>query len=165
MGEVELPLVDADTAIDAAIDVMRRSARSGLVTEVDGKLTVLSLAELVRTWRERGNVRLAQMEPSKPTASISLATLPQRLSVLKWRPIGHDEVRNIMRRQGADHAIVSPGTPLLTVITAHEDIANALFETAVVCRCSVDPQHHIWRPSEVTLTGYCNDCGGSLNCS
>jgi hypothetical protein len=67
MGEVELPLVEADVTIDDALKIMLNAGRSGLVTIHDNQHAVFTVDELVEELRESGNKQLSALTPSGQT--------------------------------------------------------------------------------------------------
>jgi hypothetical protein len=157
MGEVELPLVDADVHIEKAVDTMMEMRRSGLVTVQDGRYVVLTFAELVGQWREHGDRPLSQVVPSTTTvqhrAQRGLAhgvqTMLPRVSV--------DDIFSLVSTEDAEfgvHSLRSLG--MMNVVTIAESLMTRMSGTPVLCKCRHTPDPHPYTREETVAQG--NTC-------
>jgi len=157
VGEVELPLVDRDTAIEAALDVMRNYGRSGVVTTRHGSHVVLTDEDLIDALRESGNLKLREIEPTKKTTAI-----PDEIATTESFTLEHRErLYRDMRVGGMDYGIAIAAT--IRVLTLHEGLAAALSQAVTVCRCRKNPQH-VWRPVQLK-SGKCRLDGEGVDCN
>lgn len=156
MGEVELPLVDRDTAIEAALDIMRRYGRSGVVTTRQGRHVVLTDADLIDALRESGNLKLSEIEPTSQSTAIAEGGAAVEGFTLDHR----DRLFRNMRVGGVDYGIAAAATIL--VLTSQESLAQALNQSVTVCRCQKNPKH-VWRPVQLK-SGKCRLDGKDVDC-
>jgi CBS domain-containing protein len=80
--EVDLPVVSGETSIEAALEVMRTSMRSGLVTARGDRYVVLTDEDLIDAFREHGRREVTQVEPAHRTLVIS-PNLPRYREMLQ----------------------------------------------------------------------------------
>jgi hypothetical protein len=154
MGEVELPLVEAQTKIEEAIEVMLQTGRSGLVTLHGDKHVVLTFEELVKELRERGDKPLSALVPTTRTITVANMATPKRLADMARRPIEQPDVEELIEGAQADFAVAVPRRPLLMmVVTSRERGSEMTGKTPVLCKC--DGGHPYTRAEADERNGEC----------
>jgi|HubBroStandDraft_1064217.scaffolds.fasta_scaffold424505_1 hypothetical protein len=168
MGEVELPLVDAATTLENALKVMKAAQRSGLVTILNGHLTVFELGQVVDELREQGDQPLSKLSPAKRTRMFSLrepAALARgtggisRPSFAGRAPLPAIEAfaGSDAKQAGFDYVVpAGHGGNLISVVTQSESLQMRLEAPPVLCECAVG---HRYTPEQTQArNNKCTKC-------
>ena len=161
MGEVELPVVSADTSIEQALETMRRAERSGIMGARSDDFVVLTDEDLIDGLRDHGYQKVGQIKPRHRTTVVT-PDKPRFRTAIESR--GLDNVLDQVLREDYQHFALHP-VPGATfrVRTMAEAFAGALSRTVVVCTCKTNPRHK-WRPQQLNDPSRCNLDGDSVNC-
>jgi CBS domain-containing protein len=159
--EVDLPVVSGETSIEAALEVMRTSMRSGLVTARGDRYVVLTDEDLIDAFREHGRREVTQVEPAHRTLVIS-PNLPRYREMLQR--MGEFAADDEFLRANYGHFALTPPTgSVVTVRTSSDSFATILKQRLVVCTCTDDPSHK-WRRAQLNDPTKCNLDGYKVNC-
>ena len=161
MGEVELPVVSANTGIEQALDIMRRAKRSGIVAARPNEFVVLTDEDLVDGLRDHGYEIIGQIKPQHRTAVVT-SDQPRFRTAIETK--GLDRVLNDVLLEDYQHFSLHPEPgSTFRVRTIAEGLAGALSQTVVVCTCKTNPRHK-WRPQQLNDPSKCNLDGDSVKC-
>jgi hypothetical protein len=161
MGEVELPFVAATTEIESALQVMRGSDRSGIVTETQHRPVVLTDEDLISTLRYFGNVPIAKVTPGHRTlVALPGTSLHSAFSNLNDR----EQIFNMMNMEAAHFTIGTSAAGRLEVVTIAESLSAMLGRRQILCRCQTNPRH-VWRKDQLAHENKCNSDGDPVVCS
>jgi hypothetical protein len=161
MGNVELPLVAGETGIEAALELMQRLGRSGLVTARDDTYVVLTDEDLVDGYRVRGQRKVAEVESSHRTLVVS-PKFPRHQSMMD-RIGGYAALDRILELNYGHFALKPSSDSMIAVRTVAEAFANMLGKGSVICTCTVDGTHK-WREPQLVDPSKCNLDGKPVKC-
>jgi len=159
MDLIDLPFVAPDIAAEAAIGLIQKAGRSGLVTRQHGKHVVLTATDLVDALRERGDLTIAKIAPSETSLEV---VEPRTITIENVRTFGSSDLFDVFNKFKTDYIIPAPSGDTINVVTAHEGLAQRLSGRAVVCRCQADASH-VWRPGQLA-NGKCAQDGSAVTC-
>jgi hypothetical protein len=163
MDEIEVSLVPGDMPLEKAIDVLKESGRSALVAERSDGLALLTSGDMLQALRASRNPDRPVGE-LQPSATASQVTLPRNSEGILDSPIRRRGLEAAFASGGARYSLIRSGTRA-RVITASDALAFTLSRSLIICRCKLDPRHHVFEPEDLTVPGKCNFDGQAVNCA
>ncbi len=151
MGEIEIPILPAQTKLIDALEYLRNAGVSAVMIEKGSQKIVLDRAALLVS-RTPGNRLLADIPPS--TATIDLPHGDQSDPILE----------SLLDADNAHFGHVASRGPFAAIITRHEYYEQDMRLQMSYCTCR-DPDHHVWAPGDLLVSGKCDVDGSVVDCT
>lgn len=160
MDILPLPLLPATTTVFRAVNVMSAMQAGGIVAAADDRLPrIFTLDQLLEAHRLDLNVPLFKLETGYDALDHSaqfdpIYADPQQDLSLASRIFSMESHDYVLTRRYAFEA---------SVVTRSEQFAYLMRGTVILCRCRQD-RRHVWRPTQLNRSGYCNNDTSRVDC-